>query len=131
MEINEASKNNNIVIAKCVNDFDRWHQKKESALTIGERYIVEGAFVLQSSSCIKLKGFDKMFNSVLFHFYINEQPFDWIREALPFWDLHTGGYEGYKGKLRIVKYRSATEESLKQIIKECGDFPVIDRSTVG
>lgn len=71
-----------------------------------------------------------MFDSALFHFYVNGKPFSLISAARPYLELHTDKF-AYKGVTRIVKYKSATEESLNEIAKLYKDVPIINRSTVG
>lgn len=122
--------NSSVLIAECVNNLDRWTNKKESNLIVGEQYIVEFAVIFSSRTIVKLKGKDRMFNSVLFNFYVNEKPFSLIGDARPYLELHTDKF-AYKGVTRIVKYKSATEESLNEIAKLYKDVPIIDRSVVG
>lgn len=122
--------NSSVLIAECVNNLDRWTNKKESNLIVGEQYIVEFAVIFSSRTIVKLKGKDRMFNSVLFNFYVNEKPFSLIGDARPYLELHTDKFV-YKGVTRIVKYKSATEESLNEIAKLYKDVPIIDRSVVG
>ena len=125
----EQLNNSSVLVAECVNNLDGWTNEKESNLTVGEQYIVELAVIFSSRTVVKLKGMDRMFNSVLFNFYVNEKPFSLIGDARPYLELHTDKF-AYKGVTRIVKYKSATEESLNEIVKlyRC---PVIDRSVVG
>lgn len=122
--------NSSVLIAECVNNLDRWTNKKESNLIVGEQYIVEFAVIFSSRTIVKLKGKDRMFNSVLFNFYVNEKPFSLIGDARPYLELHTDKF-AYKGVTRIVKYKSATEESLNEIAKSYRCVPIIDRSVVG
>lgn len=127
---NEPLNNNSVLIAECVNNIDGWTNEKESNLTIGEQYTVELAVIFSSRTIVKLKGKDSMFNSVLFNFYVNEKPFSLIGDARPYLELHTDKF-AYKGVTRIVKYKSATEESLNEIAKSYRCVPIIDRSVVG
>lgn len=122
--------NSSVLIAECVNNFDGWTNEKESNLTVGEQYIVELAVIFSSRAIVKLKGMDRMFNSVLFKFYVNEKPFSLIGDARPYLELHTDKF-AYKGVTRIVRYKSATEESLNEIAKSYRCVPIIDRSVVG
>lgn len=122
--------NSSVLIAECVNKFDGWTNEKESNLTVGEQYIVELAVIFSSRTIVKLKGLDRMFNSVLFKFYVNEKPFSLIGDARPYLELHTDKF-AYKGVTRIVRYKSATEESLNEIAKSYRCVPIIDRSVVG
>lgn len=122
--------NSSALIAECVNNFDGWTNEKESNLTVGEQYIVELAVIFSSRTIVKLKGMDRMFNSVLFKFYVNEKPFSLIGDARPYLELHTDKF-AYKGVTRIVRYKSATEESLNEIAKSYRCVPIIDRSVVG
>ena len=122
--------NSSVLIAECVNNLDRWTNKKESNLIVGEQYIVEFAVIFSSRTIVKLKGMDRMFNSVLFKFYVNEKPFSLIGDARPYLELHTDKF-AYKGVTRIVRYKSATEESLNEIAKSYRCVPIIDRSVVG
>ena len=122
--------NSSVLIAECVNNFDGWTNEKESNLTIGGQYIVELAVIFSSRTIVKLKGMDRMFNSVLFNFYVNEKPFSLIGDARPYLELHTDKF-AYKGVTRIVRYKSATEESLNEIAKSYRCVPIIDRSVVG
>ena len=122
--------NSSVLIAECVNNFDGWTNEKESNLTVGEQYIVELAVIFSSRTIVKLKGMDRMFNSVLFKFYVNEKPFSLIGDARPYLELHTDKF-AYKGVTRIVRYKSATEESLNEIAKSYRCVPIIDRSVVG
>ena len=122
--------NSSVLIAECVNNFDGWTNEKESNLTVGEQYIEELAVIFSSRTIVKLKGMDRMFNSVLFKFYVNEKPFSLIGDARPYLELHTDKF-AYKGVTRIVRYKSATEESLNEIAKSYRCVPIIDRSVVG
>ena len=122
--------NSSVLTAECVNNLDRWTNKKESNLIVGEQYIVEFAVIFSSRTIVKLKGKDRMFNSVLFNFYVNEKPFSLIGDARPYLELHTDKF-AYKGVTRIVRYKSATEESLNEIAKSYRCVPIIDRSVVG
>lgn len=122
--------NSSVLIAECVNNLDRWTNKKESNLIVGEQYIVEFAVIFSSRTIVKLKGKDRMFNSVLFKFYVNGKPFSLIGDARPYLELHTDKF-AYKGVTRIVRYKSATEESLNEIAKSYRCVPIIDRSVVG
>lgn len=127
---NEPLNNNSVLIAECVNNLDGWTNEKESNFTVGEQYTVELAVIFSSRTIVKLKGKDSMFNSVLFNFYVNEKPFSLICDARPYLELHTDKF-AYKGVTRIVKYKSATEESLNEIAKSYRCVPIIDRSVVG
>lgn len=127
---NEPLNNNSVLIAECVNNLDGWTNEKESNLTIGEQYVVEFAVIFSSRTIVKLKGKDSMFNSVLFKFYVNGKPFSLIGDARPYLELHTDKF-AYKGVTRIVRYKSATEESLNEIAKSYRCVPIIDRSVVG
>ena len=120
----------NVLIAECVNNLDGWTNEKEFNLTIGRQYIVELAVIFSSRIIVKLKGMNRMFNSVLFNFYVNGKPFSLIGDARPYLELHTDKY-AYKGVTRIVKYKAATEESLNEIAKSYRCVPIIDRSVVG
>lgn len=122
--------NSSVLIAECVNNLDRWTNKKESNLIVGEQYIVELAVIFSSRTVVKLKGMDRMFNSALFHFNVNGKPFSLIGDARPYLELHTDKF-AYKGVTRIVRYKSATEESLNEIAKSYRCVPIIDRSVVG
>lgn len=122
--------NSSVLIAECVNNLDRWTNKKESNLIVGEQYIVEFAVIFSSRTIVKLKRKDRMFDSALFHFYVNGKPFSLIGDARPYLELHTDKY-AYKGVTRIVKYKSATEESFNEIAKQYRCVPIIDRSVVG
>ena len=122
--------NSSVLIAECVNNLDRWTNKKESNLIVGEQYIVELAVIFSSRTVVKLKGMDRMFNSALFHFNVNGKPFSLIGDARPYLELHTNKY-AYKGVTRIVKYKSATEELLNEIAKQYRCVPIIDRSAIG
>ena len=122
--------NSSVLIAECVNNPDSWTNKKESNLIVGEQYIVELAVIFSSRTVVKLKGMDRMFNSVLFKFYVNGKPFSLIGDARPYLELHTDKF-AYKGVTRIVRYKSATEESLNEIAKSYRCVPIIDRSVVG
>lgn len=55
--------------------------EKETSLMVGEQYIVELAVIFSSRTIIKLKGKDRLFNSVLFNFYVNEKPFSLIGDV--------------------------------------------------
>lgn len=127
---NEPLNNNSVLIAECVNNIDGWTNEKESNFTVGERYIVELAVIFSSRTIVKLKGMDRMFNSVLFKFYVNGKPFSLIGDVRPYLELHTDKF-AYKGVTRIVIYKSATEESLNEITKSYRCVPIIDRSLVG
>lgn len=122
--------NSSVLTAECVNNPDSWTNKKESNLIVGEQYIVELAVIFSSRTVVKLKGMDRMFNSVLFKFYVNGKPFSLIGDARPYLELHTDKF-AYKGVTRIVRYKSATEESLNEIAKSYRCVPIIDRSVVG
>lgn len=122
--------NSSVLTAECVNNLDRWTNKKESNLIVGEQYIVELAVIFSSRTVVKLKGMDRMFNSALFHFNVNGKPFSLIGDARPYLELHTDKF-AYKGVTRIVRYKSATEESLNEIAKSYRCVPIIDRSVVG
>ena len=122
--------NSSVLTAECVNNPDSWTNERESNLTIGGQYIVELAVIFSSRTIVKLKGMDRMFNSVLFNFYVNEKPFSLIGDARPYLELHTNKF-AYKGVTRIVRYKSATEESLNEIAKSYRCVPIIDRSVVG
>lgn len=126
----EQLNNSSVLVAECVNNLDGWTNEKESNLTVGEQYIVELAVIFSSRTVVKLKGMDRMFNSVLFNFYVNEKPFSLIGDARPYLELHTDKF-AYKGVTRIVRYKSATEESLNEIAKSYRCVPIIDRSVVG
>lgn len=126
----EQLNNSSVLVAECVNNLDGWTNKKESNLTVGEQYIVELAVIFSSRTIVKLKGMDRMFNSVLFNFYVNEKPFSLIGDTRPYLELHTDKF-AYKGVTRIVRYKSATEESLNEIAKSYRCVPIIDRSVVG
>lgn len=126
----EQLNNSSVLVAECVNNLDGWTNEKESNLTVGEQYIVEFAVIFSSRTIVKLKGMDRMFNSVLFNFYVNEKPFSLIGDARPYLELHTDKF-AYKGVTRIVRYKSATEESLNEIAKSYRCVPIIDRSVVG
>lgn len=126
----EQLNNSSVLVAECVNNLDGWTNEKESNLTVGEQYIVELAVIFSSRTIVKLKGMDRMFNSVLFNFYVNEKPFSLIGDARPYLELHTDKF-AYKGVTRIVRYKSATEESLNEIAKSYRCVPIIDRSVVG
>ena len=129
--VNDEPLNNSFVLtAECVDNLDGWTNEKEPNLIVGEQYIVELAVIFSSRTIVKLKGMDRMFNSVLFNFYVNEKPFFLIGDARPYLELHTDKF-AYKGVTRIVKYKSATEESLNEIAKLYKDVPIINRSTVG
>ena len=91
---------------------------------------MELAVIFSSRTIVKLKGMDRMFNSVLFKFYVNGKPFSLIGDARPYLELHTDKF-AYKGVTRIVRYKSATEESLNEIAKSYRCVPIIDRSVVG
>lgn len=122
--------NSSVLTAECVNNPDSWTNKKESNLIVGEQYIVELAVIFSSRTVVKLKGMDRMFNSALFHFNVNGKPFSLIGDARPYLELHTDKF-AYKGVTRIVRYKSATEESLNEIAKSYRCVPIIDRSVVG
>ena len=122
--------NSSVLTAECVNNPDSWTNEKESNLIVGEQYIVELAVIFSSRTVVKLKGMDRMFNSVLFKFYVNGKPFSLIGDARPYLELHTDKF-AYKGVTRIVRYKSATEESLNEIAKSYRCVPIIDRSVVG
>lgn len=122
--------NSSVLTAECVNNPDSWTNERESNLIVGEQYIVEFAVIFSSRTIVKLKGMDRMFNSVLFNFYVNEKPFSLIGDARPYLELHTDKF-AYKGVTRIVRYKSATEESLNEIAKSYRCVPIIDRSVVG
>ena len=94
--------NSSVLIAECVNNLDRWTNKKESNLIVGEQYIVEFAVIFSSRTIVKR----------------------------PYLELHTDKF-AYKGVTRIVRYKSATEESLNEIVKLYRCVPIIDRSVVG
>ena len=126
----EPLNNSSVLIAECVNNPDSWTNERESNLTIGGQYIVELAVIFSSRTIVKLKGMDRMFNSVLFKFYVNGKPFSLIGDARPYLELHTDKF-AYKGVTRIVRYKSATEESLNEIAKSYRCVPIIDRSVVG
>lgn len=126
----EPLNNSSVLMAECVNNLDGWTNEKESNLTIGRQYVVELAVIFSSRTIVKLKGMDRMFNSVLFNFYVNEKPFSLIGDARPYLELHTDKF-AYKGVTRIVRYKSATEESLNEIAKSYRCVPIIDRSVVG
>ena len=126
----EQLNNSSVLVAGCVNNLNGWTNEKESNLTVGEQYIVEFAVIFSSRTIVKLKGMDRMFNSVLFNFYVNEKPFSLIGDARPYLELHTDKF-AYKGVTRIVRYKSATEESLNEIAKSYRCVPIIDRSVVG
>lgn len=126
----EPLNNSSALMAECVNNLDGWTNEKESNLTIGRQYVVELAVIFSSRTIVKLKGMDRMFNSVLFNFYVNEKPFSLIGDARPYLELHTDKF-AYKGVTRIVKYKSATEESLNEIAKSYRCVPILDRSVVG
>ena len=64
----EQLNNSSVLVAECVNNLDGWTNEKESNLTIGRQYVVELAVVFSSRTIVKLKGMDRMFNSVLFNF---------------------------------------------------------------
>lgn len=126
----EQLNNSSVLVAECVNNIDGWTNEKESNLIVGEQYIVELAVIFSSRTVVKLKGMDRMFNSALFHFNVNGKPFSLIGDARPYLELHTDKY-AYKGVTRIVKYKSATEESFNEIAKQYRCVPIIDRSTIG
>ena len=126
----EQLNNSSVLVAGCVNNLNGWTNEKESNLTVGEQYIVEFAVIFSSRTIVKLKGMDRMFNSVLFNFYVNEKPFSLIGDARPYLELHTDKF-AYKGVTRIVRYKSATEESLNEIAKSYRCVPIIDHSVVG
>lgn len=126
----EPLNNSSVLMAECVNNLDGWSDEKESNLIVGEQYIVELAVIFSSRTIVKLKGMDRMFNSALFHFNVNGKPFSLIGDARPYLELHTDKF-AYKGITRIVKYKSATEESLNEIAKSHRYVPIIDRSVVG
>ena len=129
--VNDEPLNNSFVlIAECVDNLDSWNNEKESNLIVGEKYIVEFAVIFSSRTIVKLKGKDRMFDTALFHFYVNRKPFSLIGDARPYLELHTDKF-AYKGVTRIVKYKSATEESLNEIAKSYRCVPIIDRSVVG
>ena len=60
--------NSSVLTAECVNNPDSWTNERESNLTIGGQYIVELAVIFSSRTIVKLKGMDRMINSVLFKF---------------------------------------------------------------
>ena len=122
--------NSSVLTAECVNNPDSWTNERESNLTIGGQYIVELAVIFSSRTIAKLKGMDRMFNSVLFKFYVNGKPFSLIGDARPYLELHTDKF-AYKGVTRIVRNKSATEELLNEIAKSYRCVPIIDRSVVG
>ena len=84
---NDEQNNSFVLVAECVNNPDSWTNERESNLTIGGQYIVELAVIFSSRTIVKLKGMDRMFNSVLFNFYVNEKPFSLIGDARPYLEL--------------------------------------------
>ena len=91
---------------------------------------MELAIICSSRTIVKLKGMNRMFNSALFHFNVNGKLFSLIGDVRPYLELHTDKF-AYKGVTRIVRYKSATEESLNEIAKSYRCVPIIDRSVVG
>ena len=63
---------NNMLIAKCIQDFDPWNEEKYP-INIGKTYEVNDVDMGRSYTTIYLVGFKQGFNSVCFKFYENNR----------------------------------------------------------
>lgn len=113
------------VIAVCIDNYDRWYNKKENQLQVGQQYTVEYIIIGRSFSNVYLKEIkNHFFGSALFEFYIKGQKFSPIKIASCLWKLSQP--EMPTNSSRIFKYPSATDEGLNFIREYYADVPVID-----
>lgn len=122
---NTSLDHNGKVIAVCIDNYDRWYNKEEKRLQVGQQYTVEYIIIGRSWSNVYLKEIkNHLFGSALFEFYINGQKFSPIGVTRSLWQLSQP--EMPTNSSRIFKYPSASDEALNFIREYYGNVPMID-----
>lgn len=116
----------NILRAVYITNFESLRNECFNEITIGEVCEVEYIALASSSTSIYLKGYKIPYNSTMFKLYLNAEAYsvhdDWIKFL---WDISQPQMPHCK--TRLLKFASATKETLEHIVKHSWlNVPIIN-----
>ena len=112
-----------MITAICHKTLDPWTQKSYSQLRSGENYSVLYAIIGRSLTQICLVEFpDELFNSILFTFQKNGEPFDLIQDFI---EMRAKSCDNSMLVTTVVLYMGLSERRLNQI--KLTNFPITER----